>query len=93
VRVKFLPDDAPTGVESGAVKEKLLVPSTSLQKSGGGAFLWTVSGNVARKRPVVTGESAGSMVEIKGGISAGELVVVRGIEGLTEDSQKVRVAQ
>jgi len=92
VRVKFLPDDAPPGVETGAVKDRILVPSAALQGSGGGAHVWTVSGNLASKRPVVAGDLAGEMVEIRSGLSAGEQVVVRGAESLREDRQKVRVA-
>jgi len=93
VRVKFLPDEAPPGVETGAVKDKILVPSAALQGTGGSAYIWTVSGEVASRRPVVAGDCAGEMVEIKSGLSAGEQVVVRGAEGLREDRQKVHVAQ
>ncbi|MGD0089273.1 MAG: efflux RND transporter periplasmic adaptor subunit [Planctomycetota bacterium] len=93
VRVKFLPDDAPAGLETGAVRDKLLVPRAALHGSGPEAYVWTVSSNVAAKRPITAGDSTGETVEITRGLSAGEQVVVRGAEGLSEDRQKVRVAQ
>lgn len=93
VRVKFLPDDAPPGVETGAVRDRITVPRAALQGAPGATFVWVVSDNAASKRPVLAGDAAGETVEVTSGLSGGEHVVIRGAESLTEDKQKVRVAQ
>ena len=93
VRVKFLPQDAPPGAETGAVKEKLVVPKSAVQGAAGAQYVWAVIEQTARKRPVTVGESAGETVEIKSGVTAGEIIVSRGAENLREDGQKVRLAE
>lgn len=90
VRVKFLPDDAPAGTETGAVKEKIFVPKAAVQSANGTNFVWVVSDNAAKKKTVTTGETAGETIEIKSGLTAGEKVVVKGAEKLREDNQKVK---
>lgn len=90
VRVKFLPDDAPAGMESGLIKTKIVIPQSALQGAKGSQYVWVVSENIAKKRPVEIGESMGENVEIKNGVVSGEKVVTRGAEKLTEDNQKVK---
>ena len=95
IRVKFLPDDAPAGTETGALKPKLAIPRAALQWQTGTQFVWVVAENHASKRSVFpsvsVSDSSGDTVEIQTGLSAGELVVTRGAEKLTEDNQKVQV--
>jgi len=93
VRVRFVADNAPAGAETGAVREKVVVPQAALQGAAGAAFVWVVSDNAATKRSVVAGDAAGETVEVKSGLSAGEKVVIRGAENLREDKQKVRMAE
>ena len=93
VRVKFLPDDAPAGVETGAVKDKVVIAKAALQGTDSAAFVWVVNDGAASKRSVEVVGAAGDTVEVKSGVSAGEQIVVRGAENLREDKQKVRVAQ
>ncbi|NLS98219.1 MAG: efflux RND transporter periplasmic adaptor subunit [Planctomycetaceae bacterium] len=93
VRVKFLPDDAPAGVETGAVRDKIVVPREAVQSGPEGNFVWVVSDNVANRRTVQLGPSSGSLAEIASGVSAGEEVVVRGAERLTGDTADVRPAE
>ena len=91
VRVKFLPEDAPAGTETGAVKEKIFVPKAALQSSNGASYVWVISDNTAKKKTVTTGDGSGASIEIKSGLTAGEKVVVKGAEKLTDENQKVKV--
>lgn len=93
VRVRFLADDAPPGVETGEVKDKIVVPKAAIQSDESGTFAWVVRDNVAQKQPVKLGENSGEQVEITSGIVAGDNVVVRGVEKLTGESAQVRVAE
>jgi RND family efflux transporter MFP subunit len=55
-----------------------------VKEAGGSAFVFVVSGNQARKRPVVTGLADGERVEIASGLKAGELVITQGQSGLRD---------
>jgi RND family efflux transporter MFP subunit len=93
VRVRFLSAQAPPGVETGAVRDKIVVAKAAVQSGSGGSFAWVVSDGVARKRAVDVGESTGEEVEIARGINEGDQVVVRGAERLSGDSVEVRVGE
>lgn len=93
IRVKFLPDDAPAGTETGEVKPKTCVPQEALQGDGAAAFVWIVKDKKALKRPVTAGERAGNWVEIAKGIDPGDQVVVKGAEKLSQDGEKVKVPE
>ncbi|HPM80986.1 MAG TPA: efflux RND transporter periplasmic adaptor subunit [Candidatus Anammoximicrobium sp.] len=93
VRVRFLPDDAPPGVETGAVPDKIVVPRSAVQSGQGGNFVWVVSEDVARRRAVTVGANLGERIEISSGVNAGDKVVVRGAERLSGDTADVRVVE
>jgi RND family efflux transporter MFP subunit len=93
VRVRFLADDAPVGMETGAVRDPIVVPATAVQTEKDSRFVWVVSDSVASKRPVQIGKKSGEQVEISSGVNAGEKVVVRGAEKLTGESAKVRLME
>ncbi|MBI3831914.1 MAG: efflux RND transporter periplasmic adaptor subunit [Planctomycetes bacterium] len=93
IRVKFLPDDAPAGAETGAVKPKTCVPKEALQGDGAAACVWIVKDKKALKRAVTPGERAGDWVEIAKGIEPGDQVVVKGAEKLSQDGEKVKVPE
>jgi HlyD family secretion protein len=93
VRVRFLSDQAPPGVETGAVPDKIVVPKAAVQSGLDGSFVWVVSEDVARKRAVQAGANSGERIEITSGVNAGDKVVVRGAERLSGDSAAVRVAE
>lgn len=93
VRVRFLADDAPPGMETGAVHDKVMVPEAAVQAGQEGAFVWVVSEELAERRAVDAGPSVGEQVEIVSGVNAGEQVVVRGAEKLTGETAKVRVVE
>ena len=93
VRVRFLPDNAPPGVETGAVPDKIVVPQAAVQSGPAGSFVWVVSEGVARKRAVSVGANSGQRIEIASGVNAGDKVVVRGAERLSGETAAVRVAE
>lgn len=93
VRVRFLSDDAPPGVETGDVPDKIAVPKAAVQSGEGGSFVWVVSDNTARKRAVQIGANSGERIEVTGGVSPGDKVVVQGAEKLNGDVATVRLAE
>lgn len=93
VRVRFLPDDAPPGAESGQARDRIVVPQSAVNADEDSRFVWVVSEGEARKRPVKVGANSGERVEIVSGVNAGEKVVVRGADRLKGDTAKVRIAE
>jgi RND family efflux transporter MFP subunit len=93
VRVRFLSDTAPPGLETGEVKEKLVVPAAAVQSGQDGSYVWVVSNDEAHRRTVQLGAKSGERIEIAGGLSAGDKVVVRGLERLTGETATVRLAE
>ena len=93
VRVRFLPDDAPAGIETGAVPDRIVVPQAAVQSGPEGSFVWVVSEDVARKQAVQVGASSGEQIEITSGVNAGDKVVVSGAERLAGETAAVRVAE
>jgi HlyD family secretion protein len=93
IRVQFLHDEAPKGLETGAVKARVVVPANAVQQQGSDSFVWLVVDNAAVKRVVKTGETEDGRIEIKDGVSPGDKVVVAGAEKLKEDKQAVKVKE
>jgi HlyD family secretion protein len=93
VRVRFLADNAPEGIETGAVRDRIVVPAAAVQSANGGRFVWVVSDGVASKRAAQIGKITGEQVEITSGINPGDKVVVHGAEKLTGDTAKVRLVE
>ncbi|MCX7424889.1 MAG: efflux RND transporter periplasmic adaptor subunit [Planctomycetia bacterium] len=93
VRVRFLPDDAPRGIETGATADRIVVPKAAVQSDQDGSYVWAVSDDVARKLAVNVGVNSGDRIEITRGVNAGDKVVVRGAERLTGDVAKVRLTE
>ncbi len=93
VRVRFLSDDAPAGVETGAVADKVVVPQAAVQSDADGSFVWIVSDEVAHKHAVDVGVDSGERIEVTSGVNAGDQVVVRGVKRLTGETAAVRVVE
>lgn len=93
VRVRFLPDNAPPGVETGAVRDRIVVPRAAIQSGPDGSFVWVVSDGVASRRAVQAGAEVGERIEILRGVQAGDQVVVRGGQRLAGDTAQVRVTE
>jgi HlyD family secretion protein len=93
VRVKFIPDDAPAGIETGEVKDHIVIPKTALLGTTGANYVWVISDSAAKRRSVTPGAAVGENIEITSGLAAGDVVVSQGAEKITEENQKVRVAE
>ena len=94
VRVRFLPDDAPPGTETGAVKDTLAIPKLAVQSAADNSkFVWVVNAeSVVRKQIVTIGDAKDELVEVQSGLVASDTVVTRNANKVTQDGQKVRVA-
>lgn len=69
-------------------KQGLLVPQKAVLERGQLTFVWVVdSGNIARMRLVQPGTVVAGRVEILAGLSAGERVVVAGMERVTDGAR------
>ncbi|HYG77890.1 MAG TPA: efflux RND transporter periplasmic adaptor subunit [Planctomycetota bacterium] len=90
VRVRFLPENAPAGAESGLVKERLMIPKAALQGSSDAPYVWIAEENRARKRSVKTGESENESIEIVSGINAGDKIVVKNADKIQDDNQRIK---
>lgn len=71
--------------------EAVCVPRRCVVEEGDAAFVYAIDEKQrARKTPVTTGVAMGRTVEITSGVKAGQRLVGRGIENVTED-QSLRV--
>ncbi|MBM4094892.1 MAG: efflux RND transporter periplasmic adaptor subunit [Planctomycetes bacterium] len=93
VRVRFLADDAPAGIETGDVHDPVVVPKAAVLTGPEGRFVWVVRDDVASKVATQTGKELGEQIEITGGVRAGDRVVVRGAEKLAGETVKVRLVE
>jgi len=92
VRVNFVtptaaPLDTPVQVDIMVDERKdvVAIPTTALQGGGGTTFVWVATpDNIATKREVRIGLTAGSLVQIISGLTVGEMVIVTGIAELSE---------
>ena len=68
-------------------KDVPTIPTTALQGGGGTTFVWVATPeNLATKREVHIGLTAGTLVQIMSGLAVGEQVIVTGIAELSEGS-------
>jgi RND family efflux transporter MFP subunit len=93
VRVQFLPGQAQPDDAVIREPDKIVVPKAAIRSESGGSYVWLVSENEARKRPVEVGAESGDQIEITNGLSSGEKVVIRGAEWLTGETARVRVTE
>jgi RND family efflux transporter MFP subunit len=91
VRVRFLAPDAPAGAEEGLVPDPLLVPATAVVTKAGHSWVWTVTGDRAKRLAIATGRTHGESIEILDGLTEGAVVVTVGAAALRRDGQRVRV--
>jgi RND family efflux transporter MFP subunit len=69
-------------------KQGLLAPKCAVRERGQLTFVWTVdSADIARMRLVKPGAAFGDRVEILSGLSAGERIVVGGMEKVTDGAR------
>ena len=71
-----------------SVKNTIVVPVNTVQSDEKGKYVYVMEKNadrlVARKKPVVPGESYGDMIEIKSGLANGDQLITAGYQDLYE---------
>ncbi len=87
VKVTFFGDE-PSTRATGATR--ILVPRTAVREEGGSQVVFVYRDGRVERRAVRLGQARGNDQELIAGLSDGEQVVVRGLEGL-RDGQRVRV--
>lgn len=77
----------------GAARDAIVVPTVSVEPTEKGNIVFVVENGVAKSRPVALGmHTADGAVEVTRGLGAGEMLVVRGIEPLS-DGAPVKIAE
>ena len=87
----FVGDSVKVQIPSAAPRDAIAVPRDALLLREEGTYLFKLDkNNTAVRVGVETGSAAGDLIEVRGPVSVGERVVIRGGEHL-EAGQKVRV--
>lgn len=76
---------------SAGILRALVVPLSALVTVGSQHYVWVVTEGRATQLVVTVGRATGEVVEVTGGLSASELIVVRGTD-LVRDGQPVQGA-
>ena len=71
-------------IESGMHDGVVLVPVAAIVREGEETALFVVDKTTAHRRVVMTGFDDGEQIEISGGVSAGEMVITSGHNGLPD---------
>ena len=77
-------------IETGT-RFSLAVPTKGIRAEESEKVVFVLSGNKATRRPIVTGNNTGDMVEVKSGLAEGELVIIAGA-GFLKDGDVVDVS-
>ena len=86
VKVAFLGVPQPAGL---AAKPRLTVPRTAVRTDQGQSVVFVVVERHVERRAVRTGDARGEAVEVTGGLTAGERVVIEGPPDLADGRQVV----
>ncbi len=89
VKVAFLEERPPTAAE--VTGPRLLIPADALRTENGQDIVFIVRGDLAERRAVRTGSAVGTQVEVVAGLTAGERVVVDGLDALLDGDRVVVV--
>ncbi len=87
VKVTFF-GEAPSAQATGATR--VLLPRTAVREEGGSRVVFVYRDGRVERRAVRLGQARGNEQEVIAGLSDGEQVVVKGLEGL-RDGQRVQV--
>jgi membrane fusion protein, multidrug efflux system len=74
-------------IEQAAKSPALLVPATAVQKTATAHRVFVVTGDHAEERLITTGQTEGERIEATSGLTAGERVVVSGLERLKDGTR------
>ena len=84
-KVDFLEPDQPRAVGSLApVRPSIRVPAAAVKREGSTSVVWVVREGRLTKRTVTTGPVSGDFLEIRSGLSGGELLLTGGVEAPAE---------
>jgi RND family efflux transporter MFP subunit len=86
VKVAFLGAPEPAG---RAAKPRLMVPRTAVRTDQGQSVVFVVVERHVERRAVRTGDARGDAVEVTGGLTAGERVVIDGPPDLADGRQVI----
>jgi RND family efflux transporter MFP subunit len=76
---------------SAGTRHALVVPLSALQSLNGQYYVWVVDRGKVTQQPVTVGQATGDVIEIAGGVTSGDTIVVRGAD-LVRQGQPVRTA-
>jgi len=68
----------------------LVVPVSAIQKTGEGDMVYVAEGGKARAVVIMTGKNSNGMVEVLGGLKAGDRIITAGFEDL-ENGERIAV--
>tara|TARA_R110002049_G_scaffold252264_2_gene427409 strand:+ start:133212 stop:134405 length:1194 start_codon:yes stop_codon:yes gene_type:complete len=93
IRVRVPADDAQAGLLAvvslplSAKAQSKLIPLSAVLNLHGKAYIYTLEGNVVKKLPVQLGRRIGNDVVVLNGLSAGQNVVARDVNSLSDNQQ------
>ena len=73
-------------LESGTPMEKLVIPQAALIADQQGSYVFVVDDGKAAVRRIKVGEESGTGIVVQSGLSAGDLVIVEGLQSLRPGS-------
>lgn len=85
IRVAFKSRESVAGSDIPGV----VVPKAAVMEDNDKRFVFVLNGDTVEKRAVTAGKTLGGSVEVLAGISAGEKVVIEGLETLNDGQQVV----
>jgi len=93
VKVAFLEDEAPKKKNADATAEaKAIIPLNAVRKDGENPYVFLVRNDAVERRGVTLGRERGTDVDVIAGVNPGDVLVVKGPEGL-KDRQGVEIKQ
>jgi RND family efflux transporter MFP subunit len=92
VKVAFLEDEAPKKKNADAAVAKAIIPVNAVRKDGDTHYVFLVKNEALERRGVTLGRERGTDVDVIAGVNPGDMLVVKGPEGL-KDGQGVEIKQ
>jgi RND family efflux transporter MFP subunit len=88
VKVQFLDDGPAQGAVAG--RQLVQLPAEAVARNGSESIVWVVRGDEVERRAVRIGGERGGRVDVLAGVNAGETVVAKPVEGLS-DGGRVKI--
>ena len=93
VKVAFLEDEPPKKKNAETAPEaKAIIPQNAVHKDGENLYVFLVKNDAVERRGVTLGRERGTDVDVLAGVNPGDVLVVKGPEGL-KDGQGVEIKQ